>query len=228
MVDEENPNYASYDNDLYSKNFEILYKCNKTGTVTLKEGVKEIKSGAFITNVTAINLPDSLEKISGWNLIPWSVNYLYIPKNVKEIDPTSFLYQKEIEVDKENEVYSSVNNKYLVDKDVKTLYWCSKNADNINDLPETIEILEKYSFYLCSNLKEVILNLGIKEVRQSCFGNCSKLEKVEIPNTVEKIYSYVFEESSNLTEIIIHKKRGEITGEPWGAVYGTRVITYDE
>ena len=40
--------------------------------------------------------------------------------------------------------------------------------------------------------------------------------------------SATFKSANNLTEIIIHKKRGEVAGEPWGAVYGTRVITYDE
>ena len=54
------------------------------------------------------------------------------------------------------------------------------------------------------------------------------IKKIEIANTIQEIGTNVFGRSNNLTEIIIHKKRGEISGEPWGSVYGTRVITYDE
>ena len=54
------------------------------------------------------------------------------------------------------------------------------------------------------------------------------IKKIEIANTIQEIGTNAFGRSNNLTEIIIHKKRGEISGEPWGAVYGTRVITYDE
>ena len=41
VVDVGNLHYASYDNDLYDKNFEILYKCNKERNIKLKDGVKK-------------------------------------------------------------------------------------------------------------------------------------------------------------------------------------------
>ena len=228
VVDEENQYYASYDNDLYSKNYEIIYKCNKIGDVIIRDGVKEIVRGTFIeAGVTSIELPESLEKISGWATIPAGVNYIYIPKNVTSISFGSFVYLNNIEVSEENEVYKTVNNKYLLSKDGKTLYFVSKNAANINDFPSTIEVLYYYSFYNCDNLEEIILTSKIKQINASAFSNCGKLKKVEIPNTIEKIEG-CFSESNNLTEIIIHKKRGEISGEPWGAVYGARVIKYDE
>ena len=211
------------------KNYDILYKCNKIGDVIVKDGVKEIASGAFLTDnkVKNITFPESLEKISGWRLIPYSVNYLYIPQNLNNIDPSSLMGLKEIEVSEENTKYKSIGKKYLVSKDEKTLYWVSKSATNIDDFPSTIEVLGTYCFYLCNNLEEIILTSKIKQINHSAFENCGKLKKVEIPNTIEKIES-CFSESNNLTEIIIHKKRGEISGESWGAVYGTRVIKYDE
>ena len=49
-----------------------------------------------------------------------------------------------------------------------------------------------------------------------------------IPSSVESISSNCFNYSLNLKEIIIHKKKGEITGSPWGCVYGDRGVTWDE
>lgn len=55
-----------------------------------------------------------------------------------------------------------------------------------------------------------------------------KLTSIEIPSSIKSISSGAFVNVQNLTNIIIHKKKGEITGSPWGAVYGERVITYDK
>ena len=230
VVDEGNLYYASYDNDLYDKSLETLIKCNKDGDVVVKEGVKRVISGTFlIENVNSIKLPDSLESIKGNTYtIPSSVSYLYIPKNVNDIDSTSIVNVREIEVSEENTKYKSIDNKFLVSKDEKTLYFATDTMTNINDLPKTIEIIEQYAFYSHSRLVEVKLNAPIKEIKHNAFDSCSSLRKIEVANTIQKIESNAFGRSSNLTEIIIHKKRGEITGEPWGAVYGTRVITYDE
>ena len=227
IVDSENQYFTSLDNDLYSKNFEILYRCNKTDNVIVKEGVKQIIEGSFLYGVISIELPESLRSISRYGVIPSSVKYLYIPKNVTDISSRALICVKEVEVSEDNAVYKSIDNKYLVDKSVKKLYWVGKNISNISDFPSTIEVLDHYSFYNCDNLEEIILTSKIKQINASAFSNCSNLKKVEIPNTIEKIES-CFSESNNLTEIIIHKKRGEISGEPWGAVYGTRVIKYDE
>ena len=229
VVDERNLHYASYDNDLYDKSFEILYKCNKIGDVVLRDGVKKIIFGTFLNSgVTSIKFPESLETITGTNVIPSSVTYLYIPKNVNDISSTSIVNVREIEVSEENTKYKSIDNKYLVSKDGKTLYFASYDLTNINDLPETIEIIEEYAFYAHSNLLEVKLESPIKEIKYGAFDSCRSLKRIEIANTIQEIRTNAFGRSNNLTEIIIHKKRGEIEGEPWGSVYGTRVITYDE
>ena len=227
VVDEKNQYYASYDNDLYDKSFETLYKCNKEGNIKVRDGVKKIIRGTFSGNVTSIEMPESLEVIDGWVTIPWSVSYLYIPKNVNKISSQSLLGLEEIEVSEENETYKSINNKYLVSKDEKTLYFVSKSATDILDFPDTIEYIYNHAFSYCNNLKEIILKDGIKSLGYSVFYSCNNLEKVEIPSSIISIESGAFYTANNLTEIIIHKKRGEISGEPWGAVYGTRVIQYD-
>ena len=229
VVDERNLHYASYDNDLYDKNLKTLIKCNKDGEVVVKEGVIEIISGAFLSKgVNSITLPESLEKISGGSTFPSGISYIYIPKNVNDIDNAALLNVDEFEISEENTKYKSIDNKYLVSKDEKTLYFAANSITNTNDLPETIEIIDKRAFYQHTGLVEVKLNAPIKEIRDNAFDYCPSLRKVEIANTIESIAVNAFSRTGNLTEVIIHKKRGEIKGEPWGISSGTRVITYDE
>ena len=228
-VDENNQYYTSYDNDLYDKNLKTLIKCNKDGEVVVKEGVIEIISGAFLSKgVNSITLPESLEKISGGSTFPSGISYIYIPKNVNDIDNAALLNVDEFEISEENTKYKSIDNKYLVSKDEKTLYFAANSITNTNDLPGTIEIIDKRAFYQHTGLVEVKLNAPIKEIRDNAFDYCPSLRKVEIANTIESIAVNAFSRTGNLTEVIIHKKRGEIKGEPWGISSGTRVITYDE
>ena len=104
----------------------------------------------------------------------------------------------------------------------------SKSATNIDDLPNSIENINNHAFAFCSNLNEIILKDGIKTIGYASFYYSNNLKRVRIPNSVTKIFNGAFVMANNLTEIIIHKQRGEIAGEPWGAVYGTRVIQYNE
>ena len=229
VVDEENQNYSSYDNDLYSKNFETLYKCNKSGDIVIKEGVKNIVDGVFLgNNITSIKLPETLESISGYCTIPSSVNYLYLPQNINNISSTSLVLVDRLGVSEKNENFTLLNDKYLLDKSQKSLYWVSKNVEIIDDLPSTIEEIQGRAFSHCTSLSKVVLNNGLKKINSTIFENCNNLKSVEIQSSVVSIDSYAFCLANNLTEIIIHKQRGEISGEPWGAVYGTRVIIYDE
>ena len=58
-------------------------------------------------------------------------------------------------------------------------------------------------FYNCKNLKEVVLEQGIREVPSELFAKCYGLEKVEIPNGVTKIGDDAFRECTSLESITI-------------------------
>ena len=228
-VSENNEYFVSEDNDLYSKNYEILYKCNKVGDVKVREGVKQIIRGVFLSDITSLELPNSLESIKGWDTIPTKVKKLYIPSNVKEIEiPALGTDLTEIEVALDNKYYKSVNNKYILSKDGEKLCFVTKEVKNIDDLPETVKIIGNYALWGCKNLENIVLKSGIEEIGYGAFYYMPKLTSIEIPSSIKSISSGAFVNVQNLTNIIIHKKKGEILGAPWGAVYGERVITYDK
>ena len=106
------------------------------------------------------------------------------------------------------------------------MYFVTKNVENIDEMPDSIKIIKSYAFWGCNNLENIVLKNGIEELGPAAFYNMKKLTRVEIPSSIKSIQSTAFTGAVNLKEIIIHKKKGEITGAPWGAVYGDRAITY--
>lgn len=84
-----------------------------------------------------------------------------------------------------------------------------------------------YAFHARSNLESIIIPNTVTKIGTS-FANCNKLTKIEIPSSVTEIGTGCFGNCTNLTEIIVHKKKGEISGSPWGCIYGERAIKWDE
>lgn len=66
--------------------------------------------------------------------------------------------------------------------------------------PTTIGML---CFQNCSNIKSIIIPVGVTTIGKSAFSSCSSLTNVEIPNGVTTIDSTVFSNCTSLTEINI-------------------------
>lgn len=52
-------------------------------------------------------------------------------------------------------------------------------------LPSTLEVLDEYAFYGCSNLVEVVFQSNIKRIERFTFYNCSSLTTIELPASLE-------------------------------------------
>lgn len=78
-------------------------------------------------------------------------------------------------------------------KSINPSVFSKNNTFTMVDLSETsIEILPDYTFYNCTNLKQVILPSNLKQIGSYSFGSCSNLEKIAIPYFCQKINSYAF------------------------------------
>ena len=75
-------------------------------------------------------------------------------------------------------------------------------------------------------MTDVELNNNLIEISNSAFGYCNGLITIYIPNNVAKIASTVFSNADNLNKIQINKEAGSITGSPWGAIKGDRIVEW--
>ena len=230
-----NANFISENSILYNKNTNQLIVCySKNANVTIQEGIKSISSYAFklSSGIKELTFPESLETISGHSLdYMYSIQNINMGKNVKSIDPLfrPGNYSGNINIDSQNPYYV-VENKILYKKNngkKDTLVSVLYKIDGTIELDSKVKTIGYYSFYGQSGLKELVIPEGIEKIEASAFTNCPSLLKIEIPKTVKIIGDSCFSDNtSSLEEILIKNKEDSITGAPWGAAKGMKVVQW--
>ena len=152
-----------------------------------------------------------------------------------------------IEIDENNQNYRIVKDGGICDGNkVEALY---NKAGNIfispikpNDIIKTYEIPEEitigtekvtvteiatYAFHNQAVMTDIKLPNKIEKIG-GAFNYCNGLTKIEIPNSIKEIGTGCFSNCPNLIKIRVHKKRGEVAGDPWGCIYGDKAIIWDE
>jgi len=71
------------------------------------------------------------------------------------------------------------------------------------EIPNTVEIVEKFSFYFAKNLEKLTFAPGsmVQSLGQEAFEYCRNLKSVEIPASVEFVGDYTFFGAVNLTSV---------------------------
>ena len=151
-------------------------------SVTIGNNVKSIRSSAFHNCV-------NLEKI-------------IIPKSVTYIDDVFYNCPNltNIIIDNDNANYISEGG-ILYNKSKTTLIAYPSASGEVN-IPNTITLIESYSFGGCINLTSINIPNTVTLIGFSAFRDCENLNNVNIPNSVQEIRGYAFT-NTNLTNVII-------------------------
>ncbi len=235
VVKEGNQQFISEDGILYNKNNELISCYSKEKDINIPEGIITINNSAFKQAVNAenINLPESLEKIE-MNTFKACLNLksLNIGKKVSEIDPVfkGRNYSGTVNIDENNPYYTVENNilyKKNGDKKETLVVVLYDIQDTMNIISEVKKIEDK-AFYGQINMKSITIPNGVEEIGRS-FTFCSNLKTIEIPKSVKSIDESCFSDATNnLEKIIIHNSENSISGAPWGAVKGMKVVEWKE
>ena len=81
-----------------------------------------------------------------------------------------------------------------------TIAACEKSAQSVS-FPDRITAIERYAFFGCDRLTEIVLPDGIIEIAQSAFEGCRALTRITLPRSIEKIADDAFSGCSGLTII---------------------------
>jgi len=109
-----------------------------------------------------------------------------------------------------------------------------KTVTHVKFHPSVVRLIERRHlartspFGGCTDLKEVVLNDGLREIGDSAFRNCTTLKSINIPSTVIKIGASAFYcncKKSKLTEVILNDGLREIGGSAFQDCTSMRKIT---
>lgn len=158
---------------------------NLTG-VTIPDTVKYLKYDTFsgCSKLKSVDIPDSVEYIGSrifWNCT--ALETINIGKSVEYIGSDAFrdekgLGLKEINVDPENQYFSSENGVlYNKDKTVLIKYPTS-NERKLFEIPEGVETVGTNAFENCNTIRKVILPTTMKTIGSGAFTSATNLEEV--------------------------------------------------
>lgn len=155
-------------------------------SVILPETITEIGKCAFLSsNCASLSLPSSLQVI-GYGAFGYSsILAMHIPASVESIDEYAFMSSSidSFSIDAANPYFFVTDEGLLLSKDTATLVAAIKRI-SINPvvLPSTVKRILSGALAGCTNITQVVLPQGLKELGSSVFP--STLQRVNIPSSV--------------------------------------------
>ena len=182
---------------------------NKAESITLPDTLTTIHWGAFYHSykLKEINIGANVSSIA--SLFEHSSNYAFT-----------------LNIDKANPYYI-VENNVLYTKNKDTLVSVLYKINGTFTVPSTVKIISSGAFYSQSNLTAINLNDGLEKMENSIFDGCSKITSINIPSSVTSIGEQTFSGMNNLSSININKPENSISGAPWGAPKGMKVVNWN-
>lgn len=221
-------NLKLVDGNLYSYDGKRFIKYMGTSkTFTVPEGVETLVCRCITKSMTTLNLPSTLKIIEGWSLSSMSgVNLLNIPASVTTMYTYSFHANTKLRVAESNSTYKSIDDVLILNKAGTKVIMASKNATTYN-IPNTVTEIGKNAFYGCSKITSITIPDSVTTIGAGAFESCGSLTEITIPQNVTSIGSDAFVYCGKLMAINIKGEEGRISGGPWGAQYGNRVINWN-
>ena len=138
----------------------------------------------------------------------------------------SFHDNTKLRVAEGNATYKSIDDVLILNKAGTKVIMASRNATTYN-IPNTVTEIGQNAFYYCNKMTSINIPDSVTTIGAKAFYSCSSLKEITIPQSVTSIGANAFEYCENLTAIHIKGTANRISGAPWGAQYGNRVINWN-
>ncbi len=192
---------------IYNDSLFVLMPRSYSGAYTIPSSIKVICNSAFYgcTKVTSLTIPEGVERIESLSLffsLNSMVKTLHIPSTVNYIGPNAICsgWLETVTVAADNQHYTTWNG-LVCTKDMKTLVYCPDRKYVYTTLPESIEHIAPYAFYVASYLHKLEMP-NVKTIGRYAFVQNS-LESLTLPACLEEIGNEAFSESYDLTSVTI-------------------------
>ncbi len=184
--------------------------CDSLTSVKIGNSVTAIGEKAFYycDSLTSVIIPDSVTTI-GEDAFGHcdSLTSVKIGNSVTAIGEEAFrgcTRLTSIEVDTDNEYYSSDSSKVLYNKDKTELVQYpigNKRTEFI--IPDSVTTIVNYAFEDCESLTTITIGNSVTSIGSYAFYDCTNLTSITIPDSVTSIGEDAFNDCESLTSITI-------------------------
>ena len=188
--------------------------------------VTSVAEGAFEGNedIVSCTVPDSVKEIGdkAFRACP-QLDNVTIGSGVSDIGEYAFTAcpsLTNIDVDKENNIYSSVNGCLCKNGDTLLVYAGSNDAVIPDDtkfigkgaffgkaditsitIPSNVEFIDDHAFSGCLSLKSIDIPDNVKNLGKGCFMSCTSLQTVTLGNALTSVPENCFHSCSALEKV---------------------------
>ena len=119
-----------------------------------------------------------------------------------------------------------LENNELYNKDKTELITVLYEITGKYTVKENVTRIGYHAFYYQDLMTGIELPEGILAISDDAFIGCSGITEIYIPESIKAISTRAFAGTNNLNKIQINKEPGSITGSPWGAIKGDRIVEW--
>ena len=148
--------------------------------IILPDSVKAIEDSAFmgLDKLEDIELPKNLEKIGNWAFEDCSIRSIIIPESVTSIGIDPFCETLEqIVVEPGNKMYESREGVLISKKDKILITYPQAKKDKVYVIPKDIEVINDSAF-IGAMFSKLEIHEGVKKIGKRAFVRCNGLETI--------------------------------------------------
>ena len=182
--------------DFIIENSTAVKYVGSSKKVEVPEGVTALATSLFWDNqvIEEVVLPESLINLGGDTFYNcFNLKKVNIPKNVKFMGNNPFAGCPRLNLVNESNNFNFIDG-VLYNKDFSKLIYCSiKEVKDTYKINELTKIVGKHSFYLCDDLKKIIIPKSVIKLENNPFSGCRHLDIVNNSNYYHVIDKVIYD-----------------------------------
>lgn len=207
-INSSGENFSSVDGVAFSNDRSklVVFPPAYEGSYDVPESTTEISDRAFggCSFIRHVTLPPYVNTIGkhAFYYCNW-LREINIPASVINIGDGAFedcASLAAIAVSDNNNTFSS-HRGLLYDKGISTLIQCPGAFSDDADIPSSVQIIGKYSFFRNIGMPTISLPEGIHTISEGAFLDCQAIAAIQLPSTVKKIESMAMAMCPSLTAV---------------------------